>query len=259
MKAPDVAEFRKAMAKEIDAHSGYKHWKIIPKSSVPKGTRILDAVWSFRRKRRIDTQEVYRHKARLTVHGGQQQQGVNFWDTYSPVVTWPIIRLFLTMTLQNGWHSRQIDFVLAFPQADVETDIYMKVPAGYHRNDADPRHDCLKLIKNVYGIRQGPQTFNKFLQQNLEKMGFQQSKTEPCLFTRNHAAFLVYVDDGIVIAPTVEDVEHILEDLMNTGMDVEDLGSIQDYLGVRVEYLEDGKMKLAQPQLIDSILEDLHF
>ena len=259
MKAPDAPQFREAMKKEIDAHANFGHWKVVPKHTVPKGTRILDAVWSMKRKRRIDTQEVYRHKARLTVHGGQQQQGINFWETYSPVVSWPVIRLFLTMTLLHGWHSRQIDFVLAFPQADVETDIYMKLPAGYHRNDADPTKHCLKLIKNVYGTKQGPRTSNKFLHNKLEAIGFEQSKIEPCLYTRGPTAFLVYVDDGIVVAPTPSQTEQVLEDLMQAGMDVEDLGSIQDYLGVRVETFTDGKMKLAQPQLIDSILDDLHF
>ena len=259
MKEPDADMFREAMRKEIDAHANYEHWKVIPKTSVPKGTKILDAVWSMKRKRRLDTQEVYRHKARLTVHGGQQQQGINFWETYSPVVSWPVIRLFLVMTIMKGWHSRQIDFVLAFPQADVETDIYMKIPTGYHRNDADPRRDCLKLVKNVYGIRQGPRTFNKFLHTKLEGMGFKQSKVEPCLYTRGTTAFLVYVDDGIVIAPTEAETEQVLEDLMQAGMDVEDLGTIQDYLGVRVDHLPDGRMKLSQPKLIDSILQDLHF
>jgi hypothetical protein len=50
---------------------------VVPLDDVPKETPVLDAVWSMKRKRRLITNEVYKHKARLNVHGGQQEQGVN--------------------------------------------------------------------------------------------------------------------------------------------------------------------------------------
>ena len=89
----------------------------IPLSKVPKGTRLLDMVWSMRQKRKIKTQEVYKWKARLNVHGGQQVHGINYWNTYAPVVTWQTVRLFLILSLILGWQSRQLDFIMAYPQA----------------------------------------------------------------------------------------------------------------------------------------------
>jgi hypothetical protein len=58
--------------------------------------------------------------------------GVNFWETYLPVVNWFFSRLFLIISILNGWGTRQIDFVLAFPPADIECDIYMDVPNGFN-------------------------------------------------------------------------------------------------------------------------------
>ena len=55
---------------------------------VPAGTKILDSVWAMRCKRDIKTQEVYKHKARLNMHGGQKNQGIHYNKTYSPVVQW---------------------------------------------------------------------------------------------------------------------------------------------------------------------------
>ena len=139
LKEPDCDKFLEAMDKEVQDHVKQGHWTIIHRSQVPEDQRILDAVWSMKRKQRIATREVYRWKARLTVHGGQQQHGVNYWETYSPVVNWFSVRFFLTLTIMHGWQTRQINFVLAFPQANVECDIYMKIPRGFDLgNDINP-------------------------------------------------------------------------------------------------------------------------
>ena len=73
MKVPNQDQFKKAMDKELQDHIAHRHWEVVPRNEVPKGTRVLDMVWPMRCKRRIDTREVYKWKARLNVHGGQQQ------------------------------------------------------------------------------------------------------------------------------------------------------------------------------------------
>ena len=97
MKSPDRTQFLKAMEREIKGHEEGNHWVLVPKHQVPKGTKVLDAVWSMRRKRRIESQEIYKWKSRLNVHGGQQVHGINYWDTYTPVVAWPVIRFFFIL------------------------------------------------------------------------------------------------------------------------------------------------------------------
>ena len=84
------------------------------------GTKLIDTVWTFARKRKLDTREVYKWKARLTVHGGQQIHGINFWDMYAPVVMWPTIRFFFCIALLRQWHTRQVDFVMAYPHAQLK-------------------------------------------------------------------------------------------------------------------------------------------
>ena len=115
MEAPDSDEFRKTMAAEVALHVDNEHWELIHRSKLPAGAGVLPAVWAFRRKRCIATQQVYKWKARLKPHGGRQTKDVNYWETYSPVLGWPIIRLFLILMLINGWSSQQVDFVLAYP------------------------------------------------------------------------------------------------------------------------------------------------
>jgi hypothetical protein len=72
MRAPDKQNFIEAIVNEVNDHITSKHWILIPRSQVPKGIKVLDLVWSMKIKRDIKTRKVYRHKARLNVHGGQQ-------------------------------------------------------------------------------------------------------------------------------------------------------------------------------------------
>ncbi|KAL7573660.1 hypothetical protein ACA910_008347 [Epithemia clementina (nom. ined.)] len=96
LRAHDRRQFLEAMDVEIQGHVKCKNWIVVPRTDMPKGTRILDAVWSMQRKRRLDTREIYKWKARVNVHGGQQEHGVNYWETYAPAVMWPTIRIFLS-------------------------------------------------------------------------------------------------------------------------------------------------------------------
>jgi hypothetical protein len=78
MNAADSLDFKKAMLKEVDAHTDHDHWEVWEKSEIPTKQDILPSVWAFKRKRRIDTREVYKYKARLNIHGGMQKHGVNY-------------------------------------------------------------------------------------------------------------------------------------------------------------------------------------
>ena len=77
-----------------------------------KSNTIL-AIWSFKRKRFLDG-SLNKHKARLCAHGGMQQWGVNYWETYSPVVNWISVRLLLPIAIMNDLPTTAIDFALAF-------------------------------------------------------------------------------------------------------------------------------------------------
>ena len=108
-RATDWPQFKKEMKREVSSHETLKHWEMVPRSQFPKNLDILPAVWSMKCKRRIATGEVYRWKARLSVHGGKQTHGVNFWETYSPVVSWFSIRLFLVLALLNKNQPHKTD------------------------------------------------------------------------------------------------------------------------------------------------------
>jgi hypothetical protein len=263
MKEPDSKQFEQAMLDEVQSHTDLGNWEIVHKDEIPEGTTLLPAVWAMRRKRHIATQEAYKWKARLNVHGGKQEHGVNYWETYSPVVSWTTIRLYLTLSILNKWATRQVDFVLAFPQADIECPMFMEIPRGFKFNGSRRTH-CLSLKKNLYGQKQAGRVWNEYLHEGLVARGFKQSEVDMCLYHRGKVALLLYVDDGIFIGPTQKDIDDAYNSLVvplddHPAFKMTDEGNLCDYLGVKVDYLDNGTIKLSQPHLIQHILDDLGF
>lgn len=257
MKQPDREKFIDAMVKEVNTHTERGHWEVISRSSVPDGTDILPAVWAMKRKRKILTREVYKWKARLNVHGGKQKLGINYWETYAAALKWSSIRFFLTQIVINRWHTRQIDFVLAYPQADVECDLYLEIPQGFTFNGERKTH-CLKLLKNLYGSKAAGRVWQQHLFRGLSDIGFTQSATDECVFYRNRTIFMVYTDDGILCGPDKADIDACLLELSQR-FEITDEGDIDEYLGVKVTTLTSGQITLTQPHLIDSIISDMGF
>ena len=190
----DWPDFQVAMLKEVRAHEDNGHWLMMPRSSVPEGVDVLPSVWSMKRKRRIATREIYKWKARLNVHGGCQTKFVNFWETYSPVVTWVSIRTWLVIAQLRGWHTRQIDFVLAYPQADIECEMYMEIPQGFEQKDGGKKTHVLKLLKNLYGQKQAGRIWNLHLHKGLIERGYLQSKIDPCVYSRGNC-YITYLQE----------------------------------------------------------------
>jgi len=140
---PDRAKFIEAMMEEIQGQEKNGNWEIIKRIKAPQGQIAPPAVWAMRRKRRIATREVCRWKARLNLDGSKQVKGVHHWESCAPVASWPVIRLVSATVLANNWHTKQIDCVMAHPQAKVPTDnAFMETPRGFEVKGASPK-DCV--------------------------------------------------------------------------------------------------------------------
>ena len=125
LQQSDTKEFIQAVVKEVNGHVDCNNWTLKKRSKVPDDAQIVPSVWSMRRKRDHTTNQVKSHKARLNLHGGKQIYGMNYFETYASVVTWFAIRLMIIFGIIFGWCLRQVDFVMAYPQAPIKIDIYM--------------------------------------------------------------------------------------------------------------------------------------
>jgi hypothetical protein len=258
LRQPDKKEFIKAMDKELTDQMEHGNFTVVHCDTVPEGATVLPTVWALRRKRKQDTGEIYKYKGRLNVDGSKQQKGINYWETFAPVVTWPAIRFVLVLTLINGWKTRQVDYVQAYPQADAPLDnLYVKIPKGFEI-EGDNREDYVfKVNKNVYGTHQAGRVWNKHLVDKLTEAGFEQSEIDECVFYRGNCLYILYTDDSILVGPTDEELDETIAAMQNTGLKLTVEGKIDDFIGVNIDRQEDGTFHLTQHRLIEQILKEM--
>ena len=258
MRERDRDKFIEAMRKEVQDQKNNGNFVIVEKSQVPKDKTILKSVWQMRRKRDIKTRAVKKYKARLNIDGSRMRKGVDYDDTYAPVAKWSTIRLILSMAAVHKWHTRQLDYVLAFPQAPVERELYMEIPKGFEIQDDESDKYLLKIQRNIYGQKQAGRVWNQYLVHKLtHELGFKQSAIDECLFYRGKVLYALYTDDSILAGPVKSEIDDIIQQMKHVNLNITDEGNVEDFLGVNIEQLEDGSVKLSQPHLIEQILKDL--
>jgi len=125
------------------------------------------------------------------------------------------------MAITKNWTTRQIDFVMAYTQADAETDnLYMKIPKGFDLGGAKSSDWVLKLRKNLYGQKQAGRVWNKHLVAKLKTIGFQQSQVDECVFYKDSLIYVLYTDDSILTGPREKDIDDAIEQMKNVGLDI---------------------------------------
>jgi Reverse transcriptase (RNA-dependent DNA polymerase) len=162
----------------------------------PTTHRVLKSTWVFKLKRLPDGTP-HQYKARFCVRGDLQIEGVDFFETYAPVVQWSTIRMLLISILTEGWTTQQVDYTNAFVQAHIKEEIYVEYPKLFKSVSGEDR--VLKLKKSLYGLRQASRTFYEKLKQGLTERGWKQSEIDPCLFLKSGMICVVYVDDTIIV------------------------------------------------------------
>jgi len=124
-----------------------------------------------------------------------------------------------------------IDFILAYPQADVKVDIYMWPPNGCKLQSCSSGQHLLKLWKNLYGLKDAGQTWYEHIRDGLIRHGFKISSVDPYLFTKGKVLLILYVDDAVIISPDKEAIKQVVQSL-EQGFALTDEGPICDYLGI---------------------------
>ncbi len=257
LQQPDAKQFTDAIVKEVNGHVDNKHSILVKQKDVPKEAQVVPSVWAMRRKRDLTTNKVIKHKAMLNLHGGKEVYGMNYFKTYAPFVTWFAIRLMIVFGIIFCWALRQVDFVMAYPQAPVEMDIYMELPQGIKTATGNSKDHVLKLLKNIYGQKQAGRVSNSFLVDKLTSLGYTSSLIDDCVFSRSDIIFMVYLDDGIFLGDDGALLLQAIKEIQGLGLNIEDQGHPVDYVGVSIKKHCGGFYEFTQRALIDSIIEDV--
>ena len=102
----DSADFIEAVVKEINSHVDNKHWELVPIEDLPEEEDPLPSVWSVLRKRNLVTNKITNYKARMNVH--KKTLGVNYFNTYTLLVTWFAIQLLIIIAMVLLWQLHQV-------------------------------------------------------------------------------------------------------------------------------------------------------
>ena len=254
MNGSDAAEYMTAMKLEIQTLKSQNTWVTVDR---PRNKSVLKGTWAFKLKRLPDG-TAYRHKARFCARGDMQIEGVDFFETYAPVVQWSTIRLLLSTVLTEGWTTRQVDYTNAFAQAALKEDVYVECPRLF--GPASGTDKVLHLRKSLYGLRQAPRTFFEKLKAGLLERGWIQSEIDPCLFLKLGMICVVYVDDTIFASANIVDLDAAISSL---GISVDDQqhtfalrdeGEVSAFLGIQIAKTGDNEFFLTQTGLIDKVL-----
>ena len=236
------------MEDEFDALICNQTWLLVPR---PPGTNIVGSKWIFKTKFRPDG-SVDKHKARLVARGFTQQHGIDYHDTFSPVVKPVTVRLVLSLAVSRGWSLRQIDVNNAFLHGFLEEDVYMQQPPGFE-DSRYPQHVC-KFQRALYGLKQSPHAWYARLSDRLLQLGFVSSKADTSLFIFHHQGvtiyMLVYVDDIVIAGSSAAAIERLVHTLSST-FPIKDLGRLEYFLGIEAAYKSDGMVLTQHKYALD--------
>jgi hypothetical protein len=239
------------MDAEYTALMKNKTWHIVP---APKGRNVIDCRWIFKVKRKADG-SLERYKGRLVAKGYKQRYGIDYEDTFSPVVKAATICLVLSLAISRGWNLRQLDVQNAFLHGLLEEEVYMRQPPGFE--DKKVPHYVCKLDKALYGLKQTPRAWYSRLSTKLQSLGFVPSKADTSLFyfrKNGHTIYmLVYVDDIIVASSSEALTNALLKDLEKE-FAIKDLGALHYFLGIEVKR-QHGELLMTQARYATNILK----
>ena len=207
----------------------------------------------FRLKNKADG-TIDRYKARLVARGFSQQPGVDFDETYSPVVHKTSLRALLSYGFSRNMVIHQMDVVTAFLNGKLAEDIYMTLPEGFVSPSNE--HFVCKLKRSLYGLKQSPRCWNQVLDEHLKTLGFSQSSAVRCVYIRNNGdeqtLLAVYVDDIVLLTDSEKSMD-VIKASLSQRFRMKDLGQLHFVLGISVA-MRDDVLKLSQPHYVAQIL-----
>ncbi|CAI7780689.1 unnamed protein product [Closterium sp. NIES-54] len=162
----------------------------------PPGANIVSGMWILRVKRPPCSRLVF--KARYVARGFSLREGVDFFQTFSPIAKMTTLRVLLHVAAQRDYELYSLDFSTAFLQGSLHEEIWLCRPPGF--TGSFPPGTQWSLRRTVYGLRQAPHEWQDTLRTTLATLGFAPSTADPSLFLHTDTSLppfyvLVYVDD----------------------------------------------------------------
>ena len=155
---------------------------------------VVLCVYSRRKPKQMGRSSGY--KARLVAQGFSQKRGLDYDETFSPVVRFESFRCLVAVAVRKCLKLHQLDITAAFLTGRLEEEVFMRQPEGFVEEGKE--HLVCKLKQSLYGLKQSPRCWNSTLDAHLKGMGYVQSTNDPCIYTTSEGDFCIWLLDHVL-------------------------------------------------------------
>jgi transposase InsO family protein len=246
-------EWIKAMEEEMESMKSNQVWELV---DLPKGRKAIGNKWVLKIKRNADG-SIERYKARLVAKGYTQQEGIDYEETFSPVVRFTSIRLILAIVANLDLELHQMDVKTAFLNGELEEEIYMEQPIAFIKQGQE--HKVCRLLKSIYGLKQSSRQWYIRFHNAIISYDFKMINEDHCVYIkRSKDKFIIlslYVDDILIAGNDKEYVETI-KGWLSSNFEMKDMGEATYILGVKISRDRSKRsLSLSQEPYINKVLE----
>jgi 2-hydroxychromene-2-carboxylate isomerase len=213
MDSPQVHEWVATMDEELASLKKNQAWEL---TEIPPSRNIIQNRWVFKLKR-DSSGGVQRFKARLVAKGYTQRAGIDYKETYSPVVRYDSLRAVLAIAAALDLEIAQLDVKTAFLYGDLNEELYMSQPTGFIKKGEEKL--LCRLKRSLYGLKQSSRSWNSKFNEFITMYGLKPSVADPCVYSLNSDGVIIimaiWVDDGLVCSNHHSKLEEIVQFLSN--------------------------------------------
>jgi hypothetical protein len=224
---PQKRQWEAAIAEELSSLVSNDVWTLVQR---PRDTNIVSCKWVFKIKR-LPNGQIDKFKARLVARGFTQQYGVDYEETFAPVVRMESLRILLAIATQEDLEVHQMDVVTAYLAGELEEEIYMTAPQGI----PEANGKVCQLRKGLYGLKQSARVWNRRISTELGQAGLEAITADQSIWINKDASLILalYVDDLVLLAREMQELRWI-KGFLAQQFKMKDLGPISTMLGMRV-------------------------
>ena len=246
ISSPDSEKWQRAIQEEMDALEENNTWNLV---SLPQGKRPIGSKWVFTIK------NSNRYKARLVAKGFSQREGIDYFETFAPVVRYESIRILLSIAAKEDYEIAKFDVKTAFLNGDLQEEIYLQIPDGYVTEET--RGLVYKLRRSLYGLKQSPRCWNEKFVGFLRSFNFKNIESDKCVFVGVVSDFKVYlalyVDDGLIICESQSAIDKVLNYLKSNFQITVDKAT--EFVGIEIERNRAQRtIKVSQSSYIEKVI-----
>ena len=251
MSSPEAPYWKEATNDEVESILKNHTWELVDLSP---GSKPLGYKWIFKKKMKADG-SIDKYKARLVIKGYKQREGLDYFNTYSPVTRISSIQMLIAITTIHNLEIHQMDVKTTFLNGDLDEEIYMEQTEGIVVPGQEKK--VCWLVRYLYGLKQAPLQLHEKFDSVMMTNGFKINECDKCVYVKNtgHGFVIIclYVDD-ILIMGSNNEVIKTTKEMFNNKFDMKDLGVADVILGTKISKTSDGLI-LSQSHYIEKILK----